>query len=112
MKQEYTILYVPPSGTTTHCQHSWIAHVNNICIGHIHMHEEANQKIKFLDAWIDVNYRRRGIYRSLWDTRWQYVKTNCKGYLVYAWCKPKSLPLLLEKGFNKGDNCVYVERTV
>jgi len=112
MEHKYTILYVPPSGTTTHCQHAWIAHVNNTCVGHIHMHVEANQRIKFLDAWVHNEYRRKGIYRNLWDTRWQYVLSNYKGYTIYAWCKPMSLPLLLEKGFIKGDNCVYVENTI
>jgi hypothetical protein len=31
---------------------------------------------------------------------------------VYAWCKPMSLPLLIEKGFKEGDTCVYVEKKI
>ena len=73
---------------------------------------EANNRIKFLDAWVHDNYRRQGIFRKLWDTRWQYVQTNYEGYIAYAWCKPTSLPLLLEKGFSTGDSTIYVERTV
>ena len=109
---EYKILYIPPSGTTQHCQHSWVSHSNDICVGHIHMQVEANERIKFLDAWVHSEYRRKGIYRSLWETRWEYVQNEYKGYIVYAWCKPMSLPLLLEKGFEKGEECVYVERVV
>jgi hypothetical protein len=31
---------------------------------------------------------------------------------VYAWCKPGSLPLLLEKGFTAGETCTYVEKVI
>ena len=34
------------------------------------------------------------------------------GYTVYAWCKPASLPLLLEKGFDEGETCTYVEKVI
>ena len=48
----------------------------------------------------------------LWDTRWEYVKTRYSGFTVYAWCKPGSLPLLIEKGFNVGETCTYVEKII
>tara|TARA_B100001250_G_scaffold381127_1_gene373176 strand:- start:1385 stop:1708 length:324 start_codon:yes stop_codon:yes gene_type:complete len=92
--------------------HGWIAHKNEFCVGHIHMKLEANKRIKFLDAWVHENHRRQGIFRKLWDTRWQYVNENFKGYTTYAWAKPMSLPLLLEKGFKPGDSSVYVEMDV
>ncbi len=112
MIHQYNIMYVPPSGTSMHCQHTWIAHVDNTCIGHTHMHVEANEKIKFQDAWVHDDYRRQGIFRELWETRWEYVTDNYNGYTVYAWCMPGSLPLLKEKGFIEGDDCVYVERVI
>ena len=65
-----------------------------------------------MDAWVHEDYRRQGIYRRLWDTRWEYVVENYKGYKVYAWCKPMSLPLLLEKKFEVGDSCVYVSSII
>ena len=108
----YRILYIPPSGTTMHCQHSWIAYIENLAVGHIHMQIEANQTIKFLDAWVHSDYRKQGIFRTLWDTRWNFVEEGFQGYKVYAWCLPKSLPLLKEKGFTEGDTCVYVEKIV
>ena len=52
------------------------------------------------------------IYRKLWDTRWAYVLEHFKGFTVYAWCKPMSLPLSIEKGFKTGDTCVYVEKKI
>ena len=108
----HNILYMPPSGTTQHQQHAWIAHTGNTCVGHIQMQVEANETIKFLDAWVHNKFRRQGIFRSLWDVRWKYVQEEYLGYKVYAWCKPSSLPLLVEKGFEQGDVCTYVEKTV
>jgi len=51
-------------------------------------------------------------YKSFAIEPWTFVQENYKGYKVYAWALPKSLPLLLEKGFVEGDTCVYVERQV
>jgi len=92
--------------------HGWVAHIDNLCVGHIHMLIESRNKIKFLDAWVHEDHRRQGIFRKLWDTRWEYVKKEFNGYKVYAWAKPMSLPLLLEKGFEVGDSSVYVEKNV
>ena len=73
---------------------------------------ESEQKVKFLDAWVHEKHRRKGIFRKLWDTRWGFVQENYKGFKAYAWAKPMSLPLLLEKGFKAGDSSVYVEKNV
>ena len=91
---------------------SWIATNDNEVVGHIFMKIENDNRIKFLDAWVDENHRRKGIFRQLWDTRWEYVNEHYKGYLVYAWCKQSSLPLLIEKGFNGGESCIYVEKKI
>ena len=92
----------------------WVAQDSekHIIIGHIFMNVELNNKIKFLDAWVSNDYRRQGIFRELWETRWEYVKENYKGYTVYAWCKDTSLPLLLEKGFAEGEIVTYVEKKI
>lgn len=91
---------------------TWIATVGDEVVGHIYMKVERENKIKFLDAWVHPEFRRRGIYRNLWETRWKYVNENYKGHLIYAWCKEESLPLLKEKGFDVGDICHYVERII
>jgi hypothetical protein len=92
----------------------WFAYDNitNEAIGHIFMSVEIGKKIKFLDAWVDENHRRRGIFRKLWETRWEFVNEYYKGYLVYAWCKDSSLQLLLEKGFTPGEIVTYVEKKI
>ena len=91
---------------------SWVALLDNEVVGHIYMKIESNNRIKFLDAWVHDNHRRKGIFRLLWDTRWEYVNQHYKGYTVYAWCKEASLPLLIEKGFDSGEICTYVEKLI
>lgn len=91
---------------------SWIAIINDEVVGHIFLKKEIDNKIKFLDAWVHPDWRRKGIYRRLWETRWDYVNKNYKGHLIYAWCKDSSLPLLLEKGFNSGEVVTYVEKKI
>ena len=91
---------------------TWIAMFNGEIVGHIYMDIEDEKRIKFLDAWVHEDYRRRGIFRALWETRWNFCEKHYEGWLVYAWCKEKSLPLLIEKGFEAGENCVYVEKYV
>ena len=92
----------------------WMAYHSdtNEAIGHIFIVIEKDQKIKFLDAWVDSNWRRKGIYRMLWETRWTYVEQNYIGWTIYAWCKDTSLTLLLEKGFTPGETVTYVEKKI
>ena len=91
---------------------TWIAMLNGEIVGHIYMEREESNKIKFLDAWVHEEHRLKGVFRMLWDTRWEYVKTRYSGYTVYAWCKPGSLPLLIEKGFTEGETSTYVEKII
>jgi GNAT superfamily N-acetyltransferase len=91
---------------------TWIAMINGEIVGHIYMEREDGLKIKFLDAWVHEDHRRKGIFRMLWEARWNYVVDKYSGWLAYAWCKPASLPLLLEKGFDTGEMCTYVEKKI
>lgn len=91
---------------------TWIAMINGVIVGHIYMEREENKKIKFLDAWVHEDYRLNGIFRKLWDERWEHVKNKYEGHTVYAWAKPGSLPLLIEKGFNQGETCTYVDKII
>lgn len=110
--EDIQIMHLKPSGTRQYNMHGWIAHLDNNPIGHVHMLLESNKRLKFLDAWVDEEYRRQGIYRQLWEERWRYVRQNFDGWTVYAWAKPSSLPMLLEKGFTKGDTITYAERNI
>ena len=106
---EIKITHLKPNSQKTE---TWIAMIENGIVGHIFMEKEVGNKIKFLDAWVHDDHRRKGIFRMLWDTRWNYVSEQYSGYLVYAWCKENSLPLLKEKGFETGEICTYVEKII
>ena len=110
--QDVKIMHLKPSGTRQYNMHGWIAHIDNDPVGHIHMLLESDNRLKFLDAWVDEKHRRQGIYRRLWEERWKYVKQNYNGWTAYAWAKSTSLPLCLEKGFTKGDVITYVEKNI
>ena len=107
--KEITITHLKPNAQKTE---SWIAMIEGEVVGHIYMEKEVGNRIKFLDAWVHEEHRRKGIFRMLWEARWNYVQSKYPGWLAYAWCKPASLPLLLEKGFDAGEMCTYVEKIV
>jgi predicted GNAT family acetyltransferase len=106
---EIKITHLNPNSQKTE---AWIALIEGEVVGHIYMEKEVGNKIKFLDAWVHDNHRRKGIFRMLWDTRWNYVSEMYSGYLVYAWCKENSLHLLKEKGFDTGEICTYVQKVI
>lgn len=92
---------------------SWVAmNDNDEVVGHIFMLIEKDKRIKFMDAWVKTEYRRKGIYRKLWEERWEYVNKNFKGFTAYAWCKENSLPLLTEKEFDIIENSTLVEKEI
>lgn len=105
----YRILHLKPNAQDIE---TWVAIDDNDVVGHIYMKIEIDNRIKFLDAWVHEDFRRKGIYRKLWETRWDYVNEVYKGYTIYAWCKDNSLPLLVEKGFDIGEVCTYVEKKI
>ena len=55
---------------------------------------------------------QNGDVKEYLEARWESVQTRYPGKVVYAWCKPGSLPLLLEKGFETGEICTYVEKKI
>ena len=76
----------------------WVAHIDNQCVGYIHFLLEPNKRIKFMDAWVHEDHRRKGIFRSLWDIRWNYVNKHYKNYIAYAWCtSPSNLSALKQR---------------
>ena len=93
--------------------YGWLALTNtDQPVGHIFMQVEIDKKIKFMDAWVHEDFRRKGIFTSLWDERWKYVKKHYKRYIAYACCLTMSLGLLRKKGFEEGETCIYMEKEI
>tara|TARA_B100000963_G_scaffold359405_1_gene386671 strand:- start:240 stop:575 length:336 start_codon:yes stop_codon:yes gene_type:complete len=110
LKRDIKIVYLHSNSQDLH---SWIAiNDKDAVVGHLYMQVEKDNKILFMDAWVCEKHRRLGIFRKMWETRWDYVVNNYKGYNVYSWCKDSSLNFVLSKGFEAGELCTYVSRKV
>ena len=93
--------------------YGWLALTNtDQPVGHVFMQVELDNKIKFMDAWVSNDFRRKGIFTMLWEARWEYVKEHFNKYTAYAWALPMSVGLLRKKGFEEGESCVYMEKII
>ena len=107
--------YRLPSSTPDPSRHSscgWVAIVDDKEVGWCNMSFLPHNTLKFEDAYVDPDYRGKGIYRKLWDTRWEYVTKNFKGMKVIAYCKPITVGFYEEKGFEEVHKITLVEKTI
>ena len=107
--------YRLPTNTPNPSKHSdcgWVAIVDGKEVGWVNMSFKPDNTLKFEDAFVHPDYRGLGIYRKLWDTRWEYVSEHYKGWKVVAYCKPPSIDLYKEKQFTIVENVILVEKTV
>ena len=107
--------YRLPSSTPDPSRHSscgWVAIVDDKEIGWCNMSFLPHNTLKFEDAFVHPDYRGKGIYRKLWDTRWEYVTKNLKGKKVIAYCKPITVKFYKEKGFEEVHKITLVEKTI
>ena len=107
--------YRLPTNTPNPSKHSdcgWVAIIDGKEVGWVNMSFKPDNTLKFEDAFVHPDYRGKGIYRKLWDTRWEYVSEHYKGWKVVAYCKPPSIGLYKEKQFTIVENVVLVEKVI
>ncbi len=107
--------YRLPTNTPNPSKHSdcgWVAIVDGKEVGWVNMSFKPDNTLKFEDAFVHPDFRGLGIYRKLWDTRWEYVSKHYKGWKVVAYCKPPSIDLYKEKQFTIVENVILVEKTI
>jgi len=107
--------YRLPTQTPDPSRHStcgWIAIVDNKEVGWINMSFLPNNTLKFEDAFVHLDYRGRGIYRQLWNRRWNYVNSFCKGMKIIAYCKPTTLDFYIQQGFKELHTISLVEKQI
>ena len=107
--------YRLPSSTPDPSRHSscgWIAMVDNKEVGWCNMSFLPENTLKFEDAFVHPDYRKKGIYRKLWDTRWKFVNENLKGMKIIAYCKPITVGFYKEKGFKEVHKITLMEKTL
>lgn len=96
------ISYRLPNNTPDPSRHAtcgWIALIDNEEVGWCNMTFLVDKTIKFEDAFIKPDQRGKGIYKKLWETRWNYVKEHFKGFRIIAYCKPITVNFYKRKGF-------------
>ena len=104
--------YRLPENTSAPNRHNtfgWIAFVDDQEVGWVNMTLLPRKTIKFEDAFIKEEYRSKGIYKKLWDARWEYVKNNYIGYKIVAFCKETTLDFYKKQGFDEISKTTLVE---
>ena len=101
-----------PPDPSRHSSCGWIALQDGKEVGWCNMSFLPNNTIKFEDAFVHQDYRGQGIYRSLWETRWNYIASHCQGMRIIAYCKPVTVQFYQDKGFVEVEKITLVERSV
>ena len=104
-----------PTNTPNPSRHSvcgWIALVEMEEVGWCNMAFWPDNVIKFEDAFVKEEYRGNGIYKTLWDTRWEYVNKHYKGYKIVTYCKPTTVDFYEKKDFKTIEVLSLMEKIV
>ena len=93
----------------------WVAMTeDDQAIGWVNLTFQKDKVIKFQDAFVSPEYRGRGIYKLLWDTRMQWVKDNYSGsgYTIESWCKQSSIGQFVKQDFSVGETATRVFKEI
>jgi len=107
--------YRLPTQTPDPSRHSacgWVAIVDGKEVGWINMSFLPDNTLKFEDAYVHADYRGQGIYNKLWNTRWDYVNSHCKGMRVISYCKPTTIDFYIKQGFKELHTITLVEKDI
>lgn len=77
----------------------WIALHEGKAVGWNSLIFESYNTIKFANAFVEEGYRGNGIYKMLWDARWDYCVENFKGWDVVSYCLPSTVDFYKSKGW-------------
>ena len=99
-------------GPQRHSSCGWVAIIDKKEVGWCNMSFLPNNVLKFEDAFVLPDYRGRGIYRKLWDTRWNYISSFCKGMKIISYCKPSTYEFYKKKGFEEKYHVTLMEKQI
>ena len=107
---DYKIIHLKTNSTQLY---SWLAVTpDNTTIGHVFLQAELDNKVKFFDDFVCEDYRGYGIYKALWDKRWEYAQQNFPNHTAYAFCLPTSLNTYKKNGFEEQVAAIKVEKLI
>ena len=55
--------------------------------------------LKLEDSYVHPDYRGKGVYKMLFETRMNYINTHLNGYKLIAYCKPTTINFFKKQGF-------------
>ena len=93
----------------------WVAMTeDDQAVGWVNLTFQKDKVIKFQDAFVSPDFRGRGVYKLLWDSRMQWVKDNYsgKGYTVESWCKQTSIGQFIKQDFSIGETATRVYKEI
>ena len=96
---------------TRHASCGWVAIYNDKEIGWCNMTFLPNNVLKLEDAFIHPDFRGKGIYKQLWNKRYDYIQEHFSNYKLMAYCKPTTLDFYKKKNFIVKEVITLVERS-
>lgn len=107
------ISYKLPTQTPTPKQEcGWIALHDSKAIGWNSLIFESYDTIKFANAFVEEEYRGKGIFKKLWDVRWEYCQQHFKGWNVVSYCLPTTVDFYREKGWEEKATSTLMVSTI
>ena len=103
-----------PTVTPDPSRHSscgWVAICDNKEVGWCNMSFLPDSVIKYEDSFVSPNYRRKGIYKKLYEARDRYVTTLFKGHRIISYCKPSTVDFFKQRGFETKEIITLMEKT-
>lgn len=102
-----------PTTTPDPSRHSscgWVAICDNKEVGWCNMSFLPDNTLKLEDSYVHPDYRNKGIYKMLFETRMNYINTHLAGYKLIAYCKPTTLNFFKKHNFVEKEIITLVER--
>ncbi len=102
-----------PTATPDPARHSscgWIAICDGKEVGWCNMSFLPDNTLKFEDSFVHPDYRGKGIYKMLWEFRFNYVSEHFNNYKLMAYCKPSTLKHYKKQGFIEKEIITLVEK--
>lgn len=94
---------LPGNSPSAQVDCGWIAYNGEKEIGWVSMIFYPKKLIKFADAYVISEYRGKGVYSQLWNTRFDYCKKHFPNYKIISYCKESVVDFYIDKGFKAGE---------
>ena len=105
--------YRLPSSTPDPSRHSscgWVAILDGKEVGWCNLTFLPQGILKYEDSFVSPHYRRKGIYKKLYEARDNYVSRLFKGNKIISYCKPSTVDFFKEQGFEEKEVITLMEK--